>query len=146
MEEFNKAEESTKVGKTAPDFDFKNLTGEALKLSSLRGKVVLIDFWASWCRPCRNENPNVVAAYKKYNNKGFEVLSISLDKDQNEWQNAIREDGLIWNNHHWDDEGKIANLFGVKSIPHTLLLDKNGVIIAKNLRGEDLETKLKSLQ
>ncbi len=139
------AVELTKEGKTAPDFTFINLKGESVSLQSLRGKVVLIDFWASWCRPCRAENPNVVAVYKKYNKNNFEIVSISLDKDEVAWKEAIKADGLNWNSHHWDKEGVIANQYGVQSIPHTLLLGKDGTILYKDLRGGELELKLKPL-
>ena len=132
-------------GSTAPDIIMASPDGTLLKLSDLRGKVVLIDFWASWCGPCRRENPNVVKLYDKYKDKGFEVFSVSLDKDKNAWIKAIGDDNLKWKNHvsdlkYWSSEA--AKLYGISSIPSTVLIDKNGKIIAKNLRGRELENKL----
>jgi peroxiredoxin len=136
------------VGALAPDLAFENPEGKILKLSDLRGKVVLLDFWAAWCRPCRMENPNVVSMYKKYNSKGFEVFSVSLDRDKASWVKAIQDDGLIWPNHvsdlkQWQSQA--AKIYGVSSIPSTFLIDKEGKIIAKNLRGAALENALKEL-
>jgi len=145
-----KVDTATKLamGRVAPDFELKSPKGEAIKLSSLKGKVVLLDFWASWCRPCRMENPNVVRLYDKYNSKGFEVFSVSLDKDMQKWVDAIKQDNLKWKNHgsnlmFWQEP--VAKLYEVSSIPQTYLLDKEGKIIGKNLRGEALEQKLKEL-
>ena len=136
------------IGGKAPDFELKSPKGETLKLSSLKGKVVLLDFWASWCRPCRMENPNVVRLYDKYSNKGFEVFSVSLDKDMAKWVAAIQQDNLKWKSHgsnlmYWQEP--VAKMYEVSSIPQTFLLDKEGKIIGKNLRGEALEQKLKEL-
>jgi peroxiredoxin len=138
----------TAIGAMAPDLAFSNPEGKILKLSDLRGKVVLLDFWASWCRPCRMENPNVVKDYHKYHEKGFEVFSVSLDKDKNSWLKAIQDDGLIWPNHvsdlkYWSSEA--AAIYGVTSIPATFLIGKDGRIIAKNLRGEALGSALEEL-
>jgi thiol-disulfide isomerase/thioredoxin len=116
-----------------------------LKLSDLKGKVVLIDFWASWCGPCRKENPNVVRLYKKYEKQGFTVLSVSLDEDPNAWKAAIQKDGLIWKNHVSDLKGWKSNmpvLYGFEGIPFTVLVNREGNIIGKELRGEGLERKL----
>lgn len=132
------------VGGTAPDFTQETPDGEALSLSELRGKVILIDFWASWCGPCRRENPNVVRAYQKYRDKGFDIISVSLDKDRNRWLQAIEKDGMDW--HHVSDlkgwKNEVAQTYGVTSIPHTILLDAEGKIVARNLRGPSLDQKL----
>lgn len=139
---------ATSVGAIAPDLAFPDPDGNIRKLSDLRGKVVLLDFWASWCRPCRGENPHVVAMYHKYHDKGFEVFSVSLDRDKESWKRAIAADGLVWPNHvsdlkYWSSEA--ARTYGVSSIPSTFLLDQNGRIIAKNLRGESLTSALKQI-
>jgi len=133
---------------TAPEIAMKNPEGKDLKLSDLRGKVVLIDFWASWCGPCRQENPNVVRLYKKYQNKGFTVFSVSLDEDINAWKSAIQKDGLIWKNHVSDLKGWETPLikdYGFEAIPFTVLVNKEGKVIGTNLRGEQLERKLEEL-
>lgn len=131
----------------APDIALPNPDGEIVKLSSLKGKIVLIDFWASWCGPCRRENPNVVKLYQKYKDSGFEIYSVSLDKDKTAWTNAIKNDELTWTHvsdlKFWSSEG--AKLYGVSSIPHTVLVDKDGNIIARNLRGSQLDDKLKEI-
>ncbi len=136
------------LGSVAPDMEYENPDGKLMKLSDLRGKVVLIDFWASWCRPCRMENPNVVKLYEKYRSKGFDVYSVSLDRDKTSWVNAIKSDNLSWESHvsdlkYWSSAG--AKLYGVSSIPSTFLLDKEGRIIGKNLRGAALESKLREI-
>ena len=135
------------VGGEAPDFTQNNPEGEAVSLSDLRGNVVLVDFWASWCGPCRRENPNVVKLYNKYNEKGFEILGVSLDKQHDRWVKAIEADGLAWEQvsdlQGWKNAA--AGLYGVRSIPHTILLDKEGKIIARNLRGAALEKKLEEV-
>jgi len=143
--DYLKIVENVQIGKTAPDFTVSSIEeGKEITLSSLRGKYVLVDFWASWCQPCRGENPNVLAAYKKYKSKGFEVLSVSVDRDLAAWKKAVSDDGMIWIQGH-DDKDISHSLYGVVSIPSTFLLDKDGVIIAKNLRGNALEEKLKEL-
>lgn len=135
------------VGKEAPEIALPDPNGKEIKLSSLKGKYVLVDFWASWCKPCRAENPNVVAAYKKYKNKGFEILSVSLDKSKGAWTNAIAADNMNWKHvsdlKFWNSEA--AQTYGVNSIPFTLLLDPEGKIVAKNLRGPALHNKLEEL-
>ena len=133
-----------RVGAEAPNFSGPTPDGDELALESLRGKVVLIDFWASWCGPCRRENPNVVKVYAKYRDQGFEILGVSLDKTKDRWIKAIAEDGLTWPQisdlRGW--QSKYAKLYGVSSIPQTVLLDAEGKIIARNLRGAQLEAKL----
>ncbi len=136
------------IGRVAPDIKLKSPQGETVSLSSTRGKVVLLDFWASWCRPCRKENPHVVKLYDKYHSKGFDIFSVSLDQNMGKWVEAIKMDGLKWKNHGSTLQGwqcPVAATYEVHSIPSTLLLDKNGKIIAKNLRGEALESKLREL-
>lgn len=134
-------------GGEAPEIALPDQNGNVIKLSSLRGKVVLIDFWASWCGPCRMENPNVVRVYKQYKDKGFEILGVSLDRDKQAWLDAIAKDGLTWKHvsdlKYWQSEA--AKTYNVTGIPLTVLIDKDGKIIAKNLRGPALEAKLKQL-
>ncbi len=132
----------------APEISLPNTDNKTVKLSSLKGKVVLIDFWASWCGPCRKENPNVVKLYKKYKSSGFEILSVSLDQDPVAWKKAIKDDGLIWPNHVSDLMGwqtPLTQQYGFNSIPYTVLVNKEGNIIGIGLRGTKLEQKLKEL-
>lgn len=135
------------LGADAPDFTMNDINGNPVSLSDFRGKVLLIDFWASWCGPCRRENPHVVNLYNQYHQKGFDILGVSLDRTKEPWLGAIEKDGLIWN-HVSDLQGwsnSAARLYGVSSIPHTVLVDRDGKIIARNLRGEALDAKLKEI-
>lgn len=140
-------QKKTAVGVVAPDFTMNDPDGKPIQLSSLRGKVVMIDFWASWCAPCRQENPNVVKLYNQYHDKGFEILGVSLDRGKDEWIQAIKDDQLTW--LHVSDlqfwQNAVARQYGVNSIPQTYLLDKEGKIIAKGLRSEQLAAKLAEL-
>ena len=132
----------------APEIAMKDPNGKELRLSALKGKVVLVDFWASWCGPCRKENPNVVRLYKKFKSKGFEVFSVSLDQDPKAWKDAIAKDGLIWPNHVSDLMGwqtPLTQQYGFQSIPYTVLLNRDGNIIGVGLRGEQLERKLEEV-
>jgi len=146
VERINKLEKVA-VGKVAPDFTMNDVDGQPLSLSAYKGKYVLIDFWASWCGPCRRENPHVVELYNEFNDKGFEILGVSLDQKKEAWLKAIEDDQLTWNQvsdlKGWKNE--VAQLYGVSSIPHTVLLDKEGKIVAKNLRGDELRTKVAEL-
>ena len=141
------------IGNKAPELAYENPNGKKLKLSSLKGKLVLIDFWASWCGPCRRENPNLVSAYQKYTKKnfkqgkGFEIYSLSIDSKQKAWVNAINKDELFWQFHvsdlgGWQSEG--SNKYGIRKIPSNVLIDGKGIIIAKNLKGAALHRFLEN--
>lgn len=137
-------------GEKAPDFELVSPEGKKVKLSKLKGKMVLVDFWASWCRPCRGENPNVVQAYQKYrkrkfeNGNGFEIVSVSLDRDADKWKKAIEDDGLVWKHHGWDQGGEVSKLYQVTSIPKAFLIDGDGKIVASGseVRGMQLHLTL----
>ena len=144
----------TKIGDKAPEINETSIDGRSMKLSDLKGQMVLVDFWAAWCGPCRRENPTVVAAYNSYKDKsfkngdGFTVFSVSLDKERADWVKAIDDDKLTWKYHvsdlnFWN--AKYAKVYGVRSIPANFLIDGDGVIVATGLRGEALEGKLKEL-
>jgi len=139
----------TAIGNMAPDFEQPDTAGKLIRLSDFRGQYVLLDFWASWCGPCREENPNVVKAYQQFHNKGFTVLSVSLDQPGKRaaWLNAIHHDHLTWTQVSdllfWNNA--VGILYGIKSIPQNFLIDKNGKIIAVNLKGDELNKKLSAL-
>lgn len=139
--------ENVQIGKTAPEFSLPDTAGVNVSLSDFRGKYVLLDFWASWCPPCRRENPNVVKAFRENKDKNFTILGISLDNNKSKWLKAIADDGLTWTHvsdlKYWDSE--IPALYGVRGIPSNVLLDPDGVIIAKNITGEALHAKLKEV-
>ncbi|MEJ6584128.1 MAG: TlpA disulfide reductase family protein [Crocinitomicaceae bacterium] len=139
-----------KKGDKAPEIELTGTNGKTIKLSKLKGKMVLIDFWASWCGPCRKENPNVVEVYNKYNKtkfkngKGFEVFSVSLDRSEDPWIAAIEKDGLIWKYHAWDKESVTSKAYNVSSIPTAYLINGDGEIVAfgQELRGLGLHLAL----
>ena len=148
MEVQKKAEAAIQVGQPMSEIKLPNPEGKELSLLSLKGKVVLVDFWASWCGPCRRENPNVVALYDKLHSKGFEVFSVSLDQKKENWIKAIGDDNLKWTNHvsdlgYWNSV--VVKQFGISSIPFTILVDKKGNIAAKGLRGPALDQKVEEL-
>lgn len=148
LEELAATLEVVAVGKQAPDFTVNDAEGNPVRFSEYIGKeYVLLDFWASWCGPCRRENPNIVRAYNKYKDKGFDIFAVSLDKNRDRWLDAIEKDSLTWTHAsdllHWDSEP--AKLYGVRAIPANFLIDKNGIIVAKNLKGENLDKTLDDL-
>lgn len=138
------ATKATAIGKIAPNFTQNDTLGKPVSLHDFRGKYLLIDFWASWCIPCREENPDLISAFKKFKDKGFTIISISLDSDKDNWLKAIRKDNLLWTQvsdlKFWDN--KIAKQYDIRSVPQNFLLDPNGKIIAKTLRGNQIEKKL----
>lgn len=150
--EQDKVETGINIGQRAPELVFESPSGEKIALTSLRGQMVLIDFWASWCSPCRIENPNLVKTYKHFNDKefvngsGFTIYGVSLDKSKESWMAAIEKDGLEWEAHVSDLKGwnsVPAAMYGVRGIPMNFLIDGKGIIVAKGLRGVYLDNKLK---
>lgn len=135
------------IGKVAPNFSAPSPEGKTISLKESLGKVTIIDFWASWCGPCRAENPNVVALYNEFHPQGLNIIGVSLDKDATKWKDAIAKDGLVWphvsNLKFWEDP--IAKQYNVQSIPATFILDEKGIIVAKDLRGEELRAKVAAL-
>ena len=140
-------EKNTTIGAKAPNFSAPNPEGKELALNDVLGKVTLVDFWAAWCKPCRAENPNVLSVYNKYHDKGLNIIGVSLDRTADAWKKAIADDGLTWNQvsnvAYFNDP--IAKMYNVNAIPAAFLLDENGIIIAKNLRGPALEQKIAEL-
>ena len=138
---------SVQIGQPASEFALNDTTVKPVSLSSLKGKILLVDFWASWCGPCRAENPNVVKAYQAFHAKGFDVLGVSFDRDKAKWEKAIKDDNLTWNHvsdlKYWGNAA--GKLYGINSIPSNILLDKDQKIIGRNLKGEDLIKKLTEL-
>jgi peroxiredoxin len=135
------------IGTIAPDFSAPNPDGKVVSLKESKGKVTIIDFWASWCKPCRQENPNMVALYKEFHPKGLNIVSISLDEKAEEWKKAIANDKLTWTNisNLKDFEDPIAVQYAIKLIPSTIIIDASGKVIAKDLRGAELKAKIASL-
>ncbi|MFS4457084.1 redoxin domain-containing protein [Maribacter sp. 2304DJ31-5] len=144
ISDYIKLNEDVKIGDHFIDFEMNDINGNSRKLSTFKGKTILLEFWASWCGPCRQENPNLLKTYEEFNTKGFEIFAVSLDNNKNNWIKAIKEDELKWE-HVSDLKGNsntAALIYGVHSVPNNFLIDENGIIIAQNLRGNELNNKL----
>lgn len=144
---FTEISAQVKKGKPAPEISLKDISGQTVSLSSFKGKVVLIDFWASWCMPCRKNNPKLVALYEKFKGEGFEILGVSIDKDNADWKTAIEKDRLSWtqvvDNAGWNAQSTID--YGVEGIPASFLVDQEGIIRGVDLEGKELESMIKKL-
>lgn len=147
IETYIKLNEEPKIGKQFIDFEMVDQNGKLQKLSDLKGKTIFLDFWASWCTPCRKENPNLVKTYNKFKSKGFEIFAVSLDKNKETWLKTIENDNLNW--YHVNDlkgnGNKASLIYGVEGVPESFLIDQNGIIIARDLRGKELNEKLEEL-
>jgi peroxiredoxin len=145
--EFIAARKQTQTGSKAPDFTLNNLDGEPVSLKSYRGQYVLLDFWASWCVPCRKEHPNYIEAYKEYEDKNFTILSVSIDTKRKKWVEAVEKDGLMWTQVSALEgfQGDVAKRYAIQAIPQNFLIGPDGTILSKNTRGDDLDQKLKEI-
>lgn len=144
---FIELNKNPQIGEKYVDFEQENVLGEKIRLSNIKGKYILVEFWASWCGPCRKANPDLVKVYDQYKNKGFEILGVSIDQDRDKWINAIEKDSLIWENVSdlIGGENEAALIYGVYSVPDNVLINEDGIIIGRKLRGNSLKNKLQEL-